>query len=178
MRPQSIVFGVMLLLASGIGGYFGVFSQAPSYIMGRAWDSITERVGEPNVMSHVPLVDASSRDVVRPSPDLLYSICPFDLHKAPLRVHAEAVPDHYWSLTVFDEETNAVYVRSDRDTGGESIDVVVGRFDQLVNKTGEKVQVPGNKGIALVRVLMKDRSEFDAIDPIRSKSTCEPIVLR
>ncbi|MEO1044600.1 MAG: DUF1254 domain-containing protein [Pseudomonadota bacterium] len=178
MTTRSLVMGGALALISGIAGYFGLFDRAPGYIMGRAWDSVTERVGEPNRMTYSPLINATARDIVRPSPDLIYSVCPFDLHKAPLRIHAEPVPDHYWSLTIFDDETNAVYVRSDRDTGGEPIDIIVGRFDQLGNRNGEKVQMPGNKGIALIRVLMKDRGEFDQIDPIRQKSLCEPIKRR
>ena len=60
-----------------------------------------------NTILHPPRSSASSRRVVRPSPDLLYSICVYDLRAADgaVRVSIHDMPDTYWSVSVFDADT-------------------------------------------------------------------------
>ena len=60
---------------------------------------------QPNTIFFNPPVDADSREVVRPSPDLLYSGCPFDLSAGPLRVTA-VMPDTYYSISAFGDNTD------------------------------------------------------------------------
>ena len=50
----------------------------PSLIMGQVHGALTKQVGV-NGTLHPPRPTWESRGVVRPSPDLLYSICPFQL---------------------------------------------------------------------------------------------------
>ncbi|MEZ5708071.1 MAG: DUF1254 domain-containing protein [Blastomonas sp.] len=163
-------------LAAGLGavvlGYLGTMWFTPSLVMDRAWIGMSELAGV-NHMLHAPLSNAGRRGIVRPSPDLAYSLCPFDLGNGPVLVHAEAVPDRYWSITVFDNVTNAVFTKSDRDTGGKNADVALVRSGQSVPAGIETVELPDDKGIALVRVLMHDRSEIAEIQPIRAKSFCK-----
>jgi uncharacterized membrane protein len=50
-------------------------------IMGKAVEGMAARVGSVNIMAHGKLSSPTNQFVVRPSPDLAYSICPFDLTK-------------------------------------------------------------------------------------------------
>ena len=49
---------------------------------------VLEKVGPMDTIRHGKRPDETSRAVVRPSPDLLYSTCPYDLAEGPLRVTA------------------------------------------------------------------------------------------
>ena len=68
--------------------------------------------------------DENSRGVVRPSPDLLYSACPFDLSKGPLKITAHVPHSTYWSVSGFDAATNNFFVRDDQQIAGDSIEII------------------------------------------------------
>src|SRR5262249_61919042 len=65
-----------------------------------------------------PPTRAERQPIVRPSPDLLYSVCVFDVSRAPVLIDVPPIPEHYWSVSIFDARTDVAAVRSDRDTGG------------------------------------------------------------
>lgn len=147
---------------------------APTLLMDRAWSRLAS-VGQANAMMHAPRVDARRQVIVRPSPDLAYSSCPFDLDQGPLRVHVEPVQDHYWSLTVFDDATNVVFVESDRENGERPIDLVLALPGQDTPAGARRIDMPSTKGIALIRVLLKDPAEFDTVAAVRQRSSCAPL---
>ncbi len=151
----------------------------PHFIMAQAMRKIV-RDGGYNVVHHVARADEHSRVVVRPSPDLLYSICPFDLSKGDLRVQAEVPPGTYWSVSVFDADTNNIFVENDRQAKGrdfwQSADPI--SFDSRVKSTSERPkpqtklyrvfataarrnQIPPTaRGLVLFRTLINDESHF------------------
>lgn len=133
-------------------------------------------LGGINEMLHGPLVTAQSRAIVRPSPDLLYSSCPFDLSGGPVLVDAEPVPAPYWSLSVFDAATNVAFVRNNIQSGGQPIKIAIARDGQPVPAGYQAVRVPGAGGVALIRILIDRSGPIDAIDKARRLSSCKPAV--
>jgi uncharacterized membrane protein len=83
---------------------------------------VLTRMGPPNTMRFAKRPDETSRGVVRPSPDLLYSACPFDLSKGPLKITARVPHSTYWSVSAFDAATNNFFVRDDQQIAGDSIE--------------------------------------------------------
>ena len=165
---------VVLAVIAAVAAWYGTLAAAPSVIMDRAWHRLADQDGY-NKMTHTPPVVAERQTIVRPSPDLAYSICAFDLTQAPLEVMIAPVPDHYWSLTVFDSVTDVAFVESDRDTGGKPIRLVLATVDQQAPKGARKVVMPDARGVALIRVLLKSRGEIGAVDAFRKKSFCRPV---
>lgn len=162
---------LLVALLAALAGWYATLAATPSFLLDRAWDQLAAQAGH-NRMTHSPLVRAESQFIVRPSPDLAYSICAFDLTDGPLEVMAHPVPDHYWSLTVFDSVTNAAFVESDRDSRGAPVRVVLATADQEVPKGARRITLPDAKGVALIRVLLKNRGEIAAVDAFRTKSYC------
>ena len=148
----------------------------PHFVMAQATKKIV-RDGAYNVVHHIARADEHSRVVVRPSPDLLYSICPFDLSKGALRVQADVPPGTYWSVSVFDADTNNIFVENDRQAKDGKVDFVV-----LAPITGRSVTTfvvpqhivfsPTVTGLVLFRTLINDESRFAEIDAARRKATC------
>jgi len=165
---------VVLAMIAAVAAWYGTLAAAPSVIMDRAWNRLADQAGY-NKMTHTPPVVAERQTIVRPSPDLAYSICAFDLTQAPLEVMIAPVPDHYWSLTVFDSVTDVAFVESDRDTGGKPIRIVLATTDQAVPKGARKIVMPDAKGVALIRVLLNSRAEIRAVDAYRKQSFCRPL---
>lgn len=129
-------------------------------------------LGGVNHMLHAPLVTANSRAVVRPSPDLLYSSCAFDVAASPVLLDIAPVDAPYWSLSVFDALTNVAFVSNNQRSHGTPIRVAILRPGQKAPTGYQPVTVSGPRGVALVRILIDRTQSIDAIDAARRKSSC------
>ena len=84
---------IILTLALAVVFHLLTVTLFPRVIMAVAIRRILNRSGsEINTLIHSPRVTVDSRQVVKPSPDLLYSICVYDVSEKPLRITA-TVPD-------------------------------------------------------------------------------------
>lgn len=128
-----------------------------------------------NTMFAAPLATDKSRAIVRPSPDLAYSSCPFDLSKGPVLVDVPPIPAPYWSLSVFDSRTDAAYVRNNISTADQPVRIAIAQAGQPVPDGMQAVRVSGRHGIALLRVLVQDRAAFAPIDAARRQASCKAL---
>ncbi|MBL9067536.1 MAG: DUF1254 domain-containing protein [Sphingopyxis sp.] len=136
-----------------------------------------ERLGQggTNTMSHGNLATPARQPVVRPSPDLAYSSCPYDLSAGPLAIDVTPVPGRYSSLSIFDAATDVIFVRNDVEAQGKPFRIVVARDGQAVPAGAEVVRTTHDRGIALVRLLLKDPKEIGALNAVRRQSTCATV---
>ena len=146
----------------------------PRGIMSLAVSRLGE-AGGLNRMLHAPLPGPGRRTVVRPSPDLAYSSCPFDLSKGPLLVEVAPVAAPYWSLSVFDARTDVAFVRNNRDTGGKGFRIALATQGQAVPAGVETIRLDDAKGVALLRILVEDRARFSSLDRARRGSGCRTV---
>lgn len=165
-----LVVGVVLAIAA----YFVTLSRSPQTLMSAAVSRM-ERLGGINTFGHMPLATDKSRAVVRPSPDLAYSACPFDLSKGPLAISVVPVPANYWSLSVFQANTDVAFVRNNIEGRGQPMQVVVAQEGQATPAGAAVVRVKGARGVALIRILVDDPARFPAIDAARRGSSCKAI---
>ncbi|MBN9557824.1 MAG: DUF1254 domain-containing protein [Alphaproteobacteria bacterium] len=164
---------VLATLVIAIGVHLALLYQIPGYVMEKA----LARVGPANTIVHGKRVDATARAIVRPSPELLYSTCPYDVSQRPLRITAEVPQGTYWSVSFFDDETNNFYVRNDRQVKGGHIDILLmaaAPLDKPLPKGAEIVHAPSLKGLVLFRTLINDDAQFAAIDAARRTADCAP----
>lgn len=160
------------LIAAAIA-WQGLLMATPFVLMAGAMKRIgSASDGRANIFGFGPMATADRQPIVRPSPDLLYSTCVFDLSQGPILVRVEPVPGHYWSISIFDARTDVAAVRSDRDTSGKPAMLALHRPGQSVPAGWEPVALGYDRGIALIRILMTDRAEFPVLDAIRRKSSC------
>lgn len=148
----------------------------PQLIMMRVMGNISKVAGI-NAMTHGKRPTSAARAIVRPSPDLLYSTCVFDLDVAggALRVHASGMPDTYWSVSLFDAETNNFYVLNDRHAKDGAVDFLVIAPGAYIDGTKLPVVVaPTTRGLVLFRTLINDEMRFAQIDAARRHAACEP----
>jgi uncharacterized membrane protein len=133
-------------------------------------------IGNYNRFTHAPPVDARRQTIVRPSPDLLYSACPFELAEGPLEVTAWPIPGHYSSISVFSARSDVVFVRNDEQMAGQPIRIVIATHSQAVPPGVEVVRVTLPRGIVLQRVLIGDRSEVASVQPLRERAQCRTLM--
>ena len=151
----------------------------PRFLMARAMAKLSAGTGY-NVLYHPDRIDASAREIVRPSPDLAYSVCVFDVSRNPLRITA---PVHrgYMSLSMFADNTDNFFVVNDRQVVGGRIDIVLAGPNSPagdVSEGAQLVRAPSNKGVLLFRRVIPSDEEYALIDAERREAKCMPIKFR
>ncbi len=161
----------MFGLLCGLLAWQVTLANFPQVLMRLAVGRIASQGGAINAFVHAPLVTAKSRAIVRPSPDLLYSSCPYDVSSAPLLIDAVPVGAPYWSLSIFDAQTNAVFVRNNQ-AGLAPLKVAVLTAGQTAPAGYAPVQVKGARGVALIRILIDRGAPITVIDAARRATRC------
>ncbi|MGD1933859.1 MAG: DUF1254 domain-containing protein [Candidatus Phaeomarinobacter sp.] len=169
--PLWIAAAFVLALAVHILATLLVPPAIMSVAMVRMADS-----GAADRVLHTPPPDASARTVVRPSPDLAYSICLFDMSEGPLLVRAE-VPETYWSVSAFAHNTDNFFVVNDQQIRGDKLELLIRREeDEVSGYEGIPVSfAPSDQGVVLMRMLVTDRESYLELDPVRREATCETL---
>lgn len=152
----------------------------PRVIMSAAMTKIGG-TGALNTFTHAPRPTDASRAVVRPSPDLAYSICILDLSDGPVRIEVPA-SDPYTSLALYSSITDNYHVRNNRQDGGlaegETIRILVaapGDMPADLPEGVEAVTAPTAKGLALVRRVIENDAAMPRLDALRADSVCAPL---
>jgi uncharacterized membrane protein len=159
-----------LLVAAVV--HLGSLLLVPPVIMHFTMAKIAQG-GHANEMRHGARPSAAARGVVRPSPDLLYSTCVLNLSQAAgVRVTAHDMPKTYWSISIFDGETNNIFVLDDRQAKGKPVEIAVVGPDGMPPLPGITVHLPGRHGLLLVRTLIDNDAHLAAIDKARRNVTC------
>ncbi len=169
---------IVAAIAIAVLVHVGSVLAIPRLVMWRATGAMARNTGF-NTMSHAVRATWQSRTIVRPSPDLLYSSCPYDLSAAgaALHVHATGMPDTYWSVSVFDANTDNIYVLNDRQAKNGNVDfVLVGPNTGILNGGPRQVWSPTTRGVVLFRTLVDDETRFAEIDAGRKHAACEPYI--
>ena len=135
-----------------------------SYVMHR----IAALAGGYNVALPAPRANAGTRTVVRPSPDLLYTACVFDVSEHPLRVSAP-VQNSYVSISGFAADTsnffaiNDAVLKPDAD-GRKHFELIVTRGAAPDASPGARMIIASSdKGLILFRSLITDEAQLQRL---------------
>ena len=154
-----------------------VVSQLPTFIMGRVMAAIGN--GAPGNITFSDRPDETARRVVRPSPDLLYSVCIYDVSKNPLKITTGAPQGTYWSVSLFADNTDNFFVFNDTQAQGKSATILlIGQGQQIPPQDGSMtvISAPSNKGLVLFRTLINDDARLAEIDAQRREARCDVIL--
>jgi uncharacterized membrane protein len=170
---KTLMQGLATAVVFALIGYFAVVFVTPNLLMAGAMRKISANGRAVNQFIFAPRTSEASRQIVRPSPDLLYSTCVYDLSKGPLKVHEAAAPD-YASLSVFQANSDNIFVLNDRQSPG-GIDIVLAKRGQATPAGAHVVISPSTKGIILDRRLAPTEETFQRADQARRTDVCETI---
>ncbi len=126
-------------------------------------------------------VTAASRSVVLPSPDLLYSVCVFDVSDGPVRVTANPHLPSYWSIALYAANSDNFFVINDRNANDKPVDlwlVSEGANPQtkVVPEGSTVIVSPSARGFLLMRVLTGDyEAEKTRVEPARRTLKCAKV---
>ena len=167
---------VAIWLATTLGvallAHLGSTWYVPRYIMGRAVDTLVA-TGSANTLQEWPLANADSRSIVRPSPDLLYSVCVVDVRAGPVRIRAPASAP-YTSVSVFAANSDNIFVMNDQALAPDAdFDIWVGKPQQNVPVSAPSAILRSERGIVVIRRVVTDAEQAKTVDALRREARCE-----
>lgn len=171
---MSRIRGQAIAQAQGESGQSvpdGDHATAASRILARdAW----------NVALAAPPTTAESRTIVRPSPDLLYVACVYDLASGPVLVQAPHSPT-YLSLSAFADNTDNFFAMNDRGpegAGGLALLLLPpGTPDPQpdVAPGARRVTSPSRRGIVLARLRIDRPGQLAELLALQAQVGCTPV---
>ncbi len=173
----SLVFGILFTIALASIIHYGFILVYPYLVMSVAMRKGVRMLGK-NTITHGTRPTSEFRDIVRPSPDLIYSGCVFDLSTGPLRIHS-VVPLTYMSLSMYADNTDNFFRINDLEIDDPELDLIlIGPNDSKLEalKDFEEsstlvVQSPSKTGIMLFRYFYGDGANAQTIEAVRQQTT-------
>ena len=170
-----LIWGAFTLILAAVIHWTTV-AYAPTLIMSRVMSAIGAK--GTNQISHGERATAASRRIVKPSPDLLYSQCVFDVSRRPLKITTAAPTDTYWSVALYASNTDNFFVLNDTQAKGQPTTIILMGSAQTVPPQPEGtlvVTTPTDRGIVLFRTLINDDAREAELDQQRRAAKCEPM---
>jgi uncharacterized membrane protein len=145
---------------------------APDIIMRVAGNKIGAGIGG---VLHAPPITAQSRTIVLPSPDMLYSVCLFDLSTGPMHITANPKLSSYWSIALYAANSDNFFVLNDQQARGKPVDLQLVSSQSAAAASPGAVVAPTDSGLLLMRVLTGDyEAEKAVLEPARRSLQCTP----
>jgi uncharacterized membrane protein len=154
-RAKFIWTALFIALAT----HFAVLYAFPYALMSAAMTRVS--AGHVNQWRPGARVTEASRSIVKPSPDLAYSTCVFDLSQGPVEMRVGPWRS-YWSLSLYQDNTDNFFVVDDREAH-DGADIIVLRAGMAApaHTSAQVVQSPSSRGIALVRRLAPSLDDYN-----------------
>ncbi len=153
--------------------HFLIVSQTPYIAMDKAMEKLDTEI---NTLDHSGPPDEDFREVVRPSPDLLYSTCIYDVNEEAL-LFTVPVTDTYWSISGYAEDTHNFFSLNHEEVETNTARVlVVGEKEKAYPEVEEDmiiVEAPSDTGIILIRIFVSDREKLEELKQIQERATVE-----
>jgi uncharacterized membrane protein len=160
--------------------HVALFGGTPYLIMSRVMKGAAARAGGTNTaFAGGELPTAADRAVVRPSPDLLYGFCAFDIGEGPVLVGGTP-SQAYWSMALYASNTDNFFVLNDRQAGGKPVQVVLSSREALSRipaeyKSLRVIEPPSRKGLALFRYLVLDDGDLASAREVQKAQVCRKL---
>jgi uncharacterized membrane protein len=156
--------------------HFAFHLGSPYLIMSRAIRGIAKQAGGFNTPLSTNLPTAASRGIVKPSPDLLYTACAFDIREGPVLVGGTP-SQAYWSMAFYASNTDNFFVLNDRQAQGGPAFVVISTArmrDRIPaeHRSLKVVEPPSDKGIVLFRYLVLDQQDLAKAKVAQKAAVC------
>lgn len=131
-----------------------------------------------NRFLHAPMIDETSRQIVRPAPDLVYSVCLVNFEEQSGARISAPPSDDYASMSVYAMNSDNILTINSLDPRWRSdgLELLLLRADtgRLPDMDRDMIApVKGARAIVLQRRILRSPGGFAAIDAARQLTVCE-----
>ncbi|MCE7027012.1 DUF1254 domain-containing protein [Jiella avicenniae] len=135
-----------------------------------------------NPNSTLAVANSPAGDFAFVDPAFIAAGCRFSLADGPVRIHALAADEAFWSASIYNRRGDNLYSINDRSAVDNALDLMVGTKQQLVDRSASEdapqtqipVEVEMTEGYMTIRVLVDEESKRPEIDDFVSSMRCDP----
>ncbi len=179
MKAKNLVLWIALTGVIALATLWITATLAPTVVMHTALERMSTRFGvATNTISHSAPVTAEARTVVRPRPDLAYSVCVYDLSESPvLRVALPKSAD-YLSVALYDANTNNFFHLNDAQLTTQQATIRLYSPSTLIPEGIETsvddyaLNAPTARGLVLFRAVVRNTKDWERINAEREQLSC------
>lgn len=164
-----------LFVVAAIAGFWLALNAIPGVIMGKAMDRIGALGSETGDVRHAPRLREDNQTIVRASPDMLYSICVYDVSEQPVAIEAPWPADgNYASVSFYDARTNNFAVFSDRDGDASPVGIMLtgSALERDTRAGAHTIVAPTSGGLILYRRVIDADTDMTTAEAERRGFTC------
>jgi len=90
-----------------------------------------------------------------PNPDFAYANAYLNLKNGPLLLKGTMPDSTYWSVAIYNEQTENVYVKNDKEFGSNNLELTIVSQQQKAKTSARDIfYSPVTKGFLLIRILI------------------------
>lgn len=178
---KKLFIPLIALVVTAIISHVLILNAIPNVIMGKAMSSMEERGIPLHRFILASRTTPQTQTVVRPSPDLAYSICLFDFSQiqTPLQIQAQHW-SNYASISFFDMQTNNFKTIRIGYADGKIIQTKVlllppeTLLDDSDTEEAHYIRAPSKRGLILIRRLAPTSQDYEIVREHAVSDICEP----
>lgn len=170
---------IIAVLAVATVTHVAYIVVTPYVVMRIAMARIAEQAGGINrPLSTLPPTHRS-RSIVKPSPDLVYTSCVFDISAGPVLVSGTPSPD-YWSVALYAANSDNFHVVNDRQVIASKTAFIIADAKRrpvipAQHRWLPVVEPPTTNGIVLFRYLALDRAGLALAQAAQKTAVCNQL---
>ena len=173
---RGSIKAVMAVLAAAAVAHIAYLMATPYVVMRVAMARIAEQAGGVNhSLSTLPPTHRS-RAIVKPSPDLVYTSCVFDISAGPVLISGTPSPD-YWSVALYAANSDNFHVMNDRQVVASKVAFIIADAKRRPAIPAQYrllpvVESPTDTGIVLFRYLALDSVGLERAQAAQKTAAC------
>ena len=173
-RMKPLFTKIFILLILGTILHLAFIIYYPSFKMWKFDRDIAST--SVNKIVHPEKVDSNSRVVIRPSPDLLYSICSYDATYSPVVISSDVL-NTYWAVSFYSSNSDNYAIINDMDIDDDTVKVYLFGPNSKPTKINDGYAIfsPSNKGAVIIRRFIGNESNLDELYKNQVSFTCDTI---
>jgi uncharacterized membrane protein len=165
-----------LFVVSMFVGWNAMNWAIPKVIMIKVMEGLAERGAGVNTMTRNGPPDPYRQLVVRPSPDLLYSTCVYDLDGGPLRINIGPT-NGYLSVSFYDHITNNYETLTGDLITQQRSNIILVQKGQDASSGPHVITSPSEKGLVLVRRRISGKDSLPDMQAAQANDACATLTL-
>lgn len=167
---KKVIFLVLIVIFSYTAGNIAAMYSYPSREFSRTWNKIVHDGGMNRWLHMRNLADDTSKMIVRPNNDTLYSYAALDMDSGPFVIMIPA-SDRYWSVEFMKENTDVFTYVGSREYGlNKAVTVILAGKDFSGDTRGLPVlKSPCRKVWALARLLADGKDDLSRIHQLQDR---------
>lgn len=170
---MSIKSWLLTLLISSLSTFLITLFYTPHILMaGLTFKSyLNDNLG---VLQIRPQAQADKDNIVRMSPDLLYSACTFDISNGPLQITAPKT-GNYVSISFFASNSDNFFAINDKEVESDfNIVLTHSKLNIQIPEHSKVIEAPSGYGLVLIRYYLGSMNIAE-LDELRHQAKCKDL---